>query len=51
VFKEGKVPLATIETKIDYAADYVVLKDGVGSIKVWLYQTDKFQEAVVRFVE
>jgi len=51
VFKEGKVPLATIQTKIDYAADYVVLKDGVGSIKVWLYQTDKFQEAVVRFVE
>ena len=51
IFKEGKVPLATIEAKIDYAADYVILKDGVGSIKVWLYQTDKFQEAVVKFVE
>jgi len=44
LFKGGRVPLASILTKIDYSKQFVILKDGVGSIKVWLQQGKHFTE-------
>jgi hypothetical protein len=41
VFKGGSVPLATIDSSIDYASNFVSLKDGVGGIKLWLNFSNK----------
>jgi len=34
ILKGGTVPLATINAKIDYFEGFVILKDGLGSVKV-----------------
>lgn len=47
VIKFGTVPLATISKQIDYAQSDVILKDGKGSIKVWLNKTAKFKNSII----
>ena len=49
VIKFGTVPLATINNQIDYSQQNVVLKDGVGNVKVWLNKTKKFKNSLVSF--
>jgi len=47
LFKGGTVPLGTVNSKIDFGLDVVILKDGVGSIKVWLNYPENFKKSVI----
>jgi hypothetical protein len=49
LFKNGKIPLGTIYTNIDYKTDFVILKNGLVNIKIWLNKTEKFKNSIVNF--
>lgn len=49
LIKDGTVPLATINKKIDYSQSFVILKDGVGNVKIWLNKTKKFKNSLISF--
>jgi len=49
LFKNGKIPLGTIYNNIDYKSDFVILKNGVVNIKIWLNKTEKFKDSVINF--
>jgi len=41
--------LASLNNNIDYKSDFVILKDGIGNIKIWLNKSDKFKDSVIKF--
>ena len=42
-FVEGKVPLNTINSKIEYKQFPILLKDGICGIKIWVTRADDFE--------
>jgi ribosomal protein S3 len=39
----GKVSTSTINAHIDYASSSLTLRNGSGSVKVWLYRAPRFK--------
>lgn len=46
----GVVPLSTMTASIDYSQDFSILRNGMCSIKVWLYRPPFFGNAKRNFL-